>query len=97
MNNIINKRLLAGDRFMPEMHLRQPQSTYSACGPFTKNKERIKKFKKTGDSRYIYRNELDKACFQHDMAYEDFKDLILLKIPIMMDIKEDWLLWFINI
>ena len=97
MNNIINKRLLAGDKFMPEMHLRQPQSTYSACGPFTKNKERIQKFKKTGDSRYIYRNELDKACFQHDMAYEDFKDLILLKIPIMMDIKEDWLLWFINI
>ena len=97
MNNIINKRLLAGDKFMSEMHLRQPQSTYSACGPFTKNKEGIQKFKKTGDSRYIYRNELDKACFQHDMAYEDFKDLILLKIPIMMDIKEDWLLWFINI
>ena len=57
------------------MHLRQPGFTYSACGPFTKNKERIQKFKQTGDSRYIYRNELDKACFQHDMAYGDFKDL----------------------
>ena len=58
------------------MHLRQPQSTYSACGPFTKiYKERIQKFKETGDSRYIYGNELDKACFQHDMAYGDFKDL----------------------
>ena len=57
------------------MHLKQPGFTYSACGPFTKNKERIQKFKETGDSRYIYRNELDKACFQHDMAYGDFKDL----------------------
>ena len=57
------------------MHLRQPQFTCSACGPFTKNKERIQKFKETGDSRYIYRNELDKACFQHDMAYGNFKEL----------------------
>ena len=60
---------------MPEIHLKKPGFTYSACGPFTKNKERIKKFKETGDSRYIYQNELDKACFQHDMAYGDFKDL----------------------
>ena len=60
---------------MPEMHLRQPQFTYSAYVPFTKNKERIQKFKETGNSRYIYRNELDKACFQHDMVYGDFKDL----------------------
>ena len=72
MNNIINKFLLAGDKFMPEMHLRQPEFVYSACGPFT----RIKKFKQTGDTRYIYRNELDKACFQHDSAYADHKDLI---------------------
>ena len=57
------------------MHLRQPGFTYSACGPFTKNKERIKMFKETGDSRYIYQNELDKACFQHDVAYGDFKNL----------------------
>ena len=57
------------------MHLRQPGFTYSGCGPFTKNKERIQKFNETGESRYIYLNELDKACFQHDMAYGDFKDL----------------------
>ena len=75
MNYIINKFLLAGDKFMPEMHLRQPQFIYSACGPFTKNKERIQKVKETGDTKYIYRNELDKACFLHDMAYGDFKDL----------------------
>ena len=60
---------------MPEMHLRQPKFVYSACGPFTKNKERIQKFKETGDTSYIYKNELDKACFQHDMANGDFKDL----------------------
>ena len=76
MNNAINKFLLAGDKFMPEMHLRQPQFLYSACGPFTRHKERIKKFKQTGDTRYIYRNELDKACFQNDSAYADHKDLI---------------------
>ena len=75
MNDIINKFLLVGDKFMPEMHLRQPGFTNSACGPFTKTKERIQKFKQTGDSRYIYRNEIGKACFQHDMAYGDFKDL----------------------
>ena len=60
---------------MPEIHLKQPQFTHCVCGSFTKNKERIQKFKGTEDSRYIYRNELDKACFQHDMAYGDFKDL----------------------
>ena len=76
MNNVINKFLLAGDKFMPEMHLRQPQFVYSACGPFTRHKERIKKFKQTGDMSYIYRNEPDKACFQHDSAYADHKDLI---------------------
>ena len=76
MNNIINKFLLAGDKFMPEMHLRQPQFVYSACGLFTRHKERIKEFKRTGDTRYVYRNELDKACFQHDSAYADHKDLI---------------------
>ena len=75
MNEIVNKFLLAGDKFMPEMHLRQPQFVYSACGPFTKSKERIQKIKETGDTSYIYKNELDKAYFQHDMAYGDFKDL----------------------
>ena len=61
MNEIVYKFLLAGDKFMPEMHLRQPQFVYSACGPFTKIKERIQKFKDTGDTTYIYKNELDKA------------------------------------
>ena len=75
MNEIVNKFLLADDKFMPEIHLKQPGFTYSACGTFTKNKERIQKFKETGDTSYIYKNELDKACFQHDMAYGNFKDL----------------------
>ena len=75
MNEIVNKILLAGDKFFPEMHLKQPGFNYSACGPFTKNKERIQKFKETGDTKYIYKNELGKACFQHDMAFGDFKDL----------------------
>ena len=60
---------------MSEIHLKQPGFTYSACGPFTKNQERVKKFKQTGDTNYIYKSELDKACFQHDIAYGDFKDL----------------------
>ena len=75
MNEIINKFLLAGDKFMPEMHLRQPGFTFSACGPFTKKKERIKKIMKTENTDFIYKNELDKACFQHDMAYGRSKDL----------------------
>ena len=75
MNKIINKYLLAGDECMPEMLLKQPGFTYTACGSFTKNKERTNIFKETGDSRYIYQNELNKACFQHVMAYGDFKDL----------------------
>ena len=75
MNEIVNKFLLAGDKFMPKMRLKQPGSTYSACGPFIENKKRIQKSKETGDTSYIYKNELNKACFKHDMAYEDFKDL----------------------
>ena len=75
MNEIVNKFLLAGDKFMPEMHLKQPRFAYSACGPFTKNKEKIQKFKETLDTSYIYKNELDKVCFQHEMVYGDFKDL----------------------
>ena len=74
MNNIISKFLLAGDKFMPEMHLRQPQLTYSACGTFNKHKQRIQKFKETGDTNYIYKIELDRACFAHDAAYSDSKD-----------------------
>ena len=74
MNEIANKFLLAEDKFMPEMHLRQPGSTSNACGSLTKNKERIQKFKETGDSQNIYQNELDKAVFQ-PMSHWHFKDL----------------------
>ena len=63
MNEIVNKFLLAGDKFMPEMHLKQPGFTYSACGPFTKNKERIQKFKETGDTNYITKMNLIKPAF----------------------------------
>ena len=76
MNEIVNKFLLVGDKFMPEMHLKQPGFTYSTCGSFTKNKERIEKFMQTGNTDFIYKNELDKACFQHDLAYGKSKDLI---------------------
>ena len=75
MNEIVNKFLLAGDKFISEMDLSHPGLTYSACGLYTKNKERIQKFKETGDSRYIYQNKLEKPYFQHDMVYGDFKDL----------------------
>ena len=80
MDKIVNKFLLAGDKFLLEMHLKQPGFTCSACGPLAKNKERIQNFKETGDRSYIYKNELDKACFQHDMAYGDFKDLARIKL-----------------
>ena len=75
MNEILNKSLLAGNKFMPQMHSKQPGFTYSARGPFTKNIERIEQFMQTGNTDFIYRNELDKACFQHDMAYGKSKDL----------------------
>ena len=76
MNEIENSFLLAGDRFIPDMHLKQPGFTFSACGPFTKNKERTEKFTQTCITNFIYKNELDKACFQHDMAYGKSKDLV---------------------
>ena len=75
MNEIVSKLLLTGDTFMREMHLKQSGFTYSACGPFTKNTEGIEKFMQTGNTFFIYRNELDKAYFQHDMAYGKSKDL----------------------
>ena len=75
MNEIVNTLLLARDKFMPEMHLKQPGFNYSACGPFTKNKEKIEKFMQTRNTDFIYKNELDKACFQHDMTYGKSKDL----------------------
>ena len=73
MNEKVNKFWLAGEKVMPDLHVRQTGFTYSAYGPFTKIKERIKKNKETGDSRYIYENELDKACFQHDMLIQILK------------------------
>ena len=75
MNEIVNKLLLVGDKSMPEMHLKHPGFTYSVCGPFTKNKERIEKFMETGNTDFIYKNELDKACFQYNMTYGKSKDL----------------------
>ena len=81
MHETVNNFLLAESKFMLERHLRQPAAanisgfTYSTRRSFTKNKKRIQKFTETGDSTYIYQNELDKACFQHDMSYSDFKDL----------------------
>ena len=76
MNVRVNKLFLVGDKLMPEMHLPQHGFTYSAWGPLTKNKKQRKQtFKETGDSQYIYLNDLDKACFHHYMAYEEFKDL----------------------
>ena len=75
MNETVNKFLLVGDKFMLAMHLKQPGFTYSACGSFTKKKERIEKFMQTGNTNFIHKNELDKACFQHDTAYGKAKDL----------------------
>ena len=82
MNEIVNQILLAGvnrflqggDKWMPKMHLRQPGFEYSACGPFTKNKERTRNFKETGDSTYNYQNKLYKALFQHEIPYGVFMD-----------------------
>ena len=74
MNEIVNKFFLEGDTFMPEMHLKQPRFTYSASDSFTKNKERIEKIMQTGNTDYICKNDLDRACFQHDMAYGKYKD-----------------------
>ena len=75
MNKIINKYLLTGGKFMPELHLKQPGFTYSACGPFTKHRERIQKFRETGNLKHLCRNQLNKACFAHDTTYSDSKDL----------------------
>ena len=71
MNNIINKFLLTRDKFIPEL----PGFTYSACGPFTKHRERIQKFRETDNLKHLYINELNKASFAHDEVYSDSKDL----------------------
>ena len=101
MNKIIYKLLLTGDKFMSGLHLKQPRFTYSACEPVTKHDERIKKFRETGNLKHLYRNELDKTCFAHDVPIvkillrELFQIrfwgiglLKLLEILIMMGIKE---------
>ena len=76
MYNITNKFLLSADKFMPETNFKDLKvGTYSACGPFTQHKDRINKFIQTGNTNYIYKNELDKACFAHDAAYSDLKDI----------------------
>ena len=75
MNKIFNNFLLTGDKFMLEFYLKQQGFTYSACGLFTKHRERIQKFKETGNLKHLYRNESDKACFAHDPDYSDSKDL----------------------
>ena len=104
MNKIINKCLLTTDKFIPELHFRQPALTYSACGPFTKHRETILKFRETGNFRHSYRNELGKACFVHGATYSDWEDLAkrtiltkvwkielmkLLKILDMMNVREN--------
>ena len=76
MNEIVNKFLVVGDKFLPEINLKQPGFTYSACRQFTKNKESIEKFMQTGNTDIIYKNELDKACFQQNMVYGKLKDLV---------------------
>ena len=75
MNKIINNFLLTGDKFRPEVNLKQPGFTYSACGPFTKHYERIQKFRETGNLKYLFRNILDIVYFALDRVYSDSKDL----------------------
>ena len=110
MNKIVSNFLIVGDKFMFKIFLRQPGFTYSAGRSCTKIKERIQKFKETSDSRYIYQNELDKACFPYNMDYKYFEDiarkavikyyvikhLILLNIQNLMGINVDSLQWLIN-
>ena len=104
MNELANTFLLAGNKFMPEIHLKQPGFTYSACCPFTKNQERIEKFMQTGITDFSYKDDFDKACFQHDMAYGKYNnlnkrtqqdiELKLFKLQVIqniMVIKQDYL------
>ena len=81
MYKIVNKFLLNDDKFMPEFYLKHPGFTYSACTPFTTHCERIQKFREAGNLKHLFRNELGKACFAHDAAYSDSKDLAKRNIP----------------
>ena len=74
MNKIFNNFFLTGDKFVPELHLKQPRFTYSVCGPFTKHRERTQKFREASNLKHLYRNKLVKACFAHDAAYFEIKD-----------------------
>ena len=76
LNKIVNKLLLVGAKSLPEMYLKRPSFTYFASGPFIKDKKRIQKFIRTANTDYLYKNDLDKACFQHDMVYGKYKDLV---------------------
>ena len=74
-SDVINNFLLVGDKFIPEIHLWDPKvKKYSACGSFTKHQERIDQFMKDGRLSHIAKNKLDPACFQHDAAYNKYKD-----------------------
>ena len=75
MNKISKKFLLTGDKFMSELHLKQPGFTYRAYGSFSKHRERIQRFREADNLKHLYRNELCKACFAHDATYSDSKDL----------------------
>ena len=74
-NEILNRFLLTGDKFIPEIYLKQPGFTYSACPPLANNKEKLQKFVQTGNTNYIDKNDLDQGCFQHDKAYSKYRDL----------------------
>ena len=101
MNIIVNKFLLGEDKLMPKTDLKQPGFTYSTCSPLTKKQEKNEKVKQTGKTGYIYKNDFEKACFQHDMAYGKQKDLTKRTqsdkaltdkaFKVMMDIEEDYL------
>ena len=75
MNEIVNTFLQRRVKFISEMHSKQPGFTYSACSPFVKNKEKMRKFMEAGNTRYIYWNYLDKVCFPYDMAHGKYKGL----------------------
>ena len=85
MNKIINNFSLTGVKFMPELHLKQPTLCYSACGPFSRRRERIKKFRETGNLKHLHRNELDKACFAYDAAYLDSNEKWTISDKILKD------------
>ena len=88
MNQLVNKFLLTGDKFMPEMHLKQPGFTYSICGTFTENKERTENFIQAEITDYIYKNDLDKACFQHDKAFKIANNINMIVV------KENQIQWY---